>query len=165
MKKVYFLGLGILMSLLYACQSEEAVQLPSETAYVFPFKSEVDANNLGCGYNRYEDCGDWIKKRVRGKVAYLSAKELIELGDRFHEDHFAYSLTNHSKASWVKEIIERMKPFLVENEFPYNAYIVNRSDFNAFTIPGGNIYITTGLLDAVPTKEALAYIIGHELGM
>jgi len=49
---------------------------------------------------------------------------------------------------------------------PYNIKIhaIDESQPNAFAAPGGNIYITKGMLKKVESENELAFIIGHELG-
>jgi len=48
----------------------------------------------------------------------------------------------------------------------YNGYyvmILDSQEFNAFATPGGHIFVTKGFVEAVPSEEALAAIIAHEL--
>jgi len=48
----------------------------------------------------------------------------------------------------------------------YNGYyvmILDSREFNAFATPGGHIFITKGLVEAVSSEDALAAIIAHEL--
>jgi len=49
---------------------------------------------------------------------------------------------------------------------PYSIKIhaMDESQPNAFAAPGGNIYITKGMLKKVESENELAFIIGHELG-
>jgi len=105
-----------------------------------------------------------MKRRIRKNMPSLSTNQLIEMGNFFHENHIPYPLAEHERKEWAEEIVDGMKPFLVERDFPYHVYVVDAPIFNAFTIPGGNIYVTTALLSAVSNKDELSYIIGHELG-
>jgi predicted Zn-dependent protease len=41
--------------------------------------------------------------------------------------------------------------------------ILDSRELNAFSTPGGHIFITKGLVDIVPSEDALAGIIAHEL--
>ncbi len=150
----------------YSCRDDNKInKIPeAKETYIFSFKSEVDAEAIGCGYVNYEKVGDWIKKKIQQEVPFMSTKQLISLGEYFHKNQINFPITEHGKSDWAVEIIDKMKPFLVENEFPYKVYTVSEPSFNAFTIPGGNIYVTTGLLDSVKNKDELAYVIGHELG-
>lgn len=151
------------MLMLFSCQQDREVPKP-ETLYIFPHDSQVDAKWLACGYQRYESCSDWIKKKTRKAVGTPSRTELIELGEYFHSSFISQSIGNHPRKDWVVEIVERMKPHLKNKNYPYDTYVVDSPHFNAFTIPGGNIYVTTGLLDAVTNIHELSYVIGHEFG-
>ncbi len=136
---------------------------PEEAFYLFNLGSKVDAKFLGCGYEAYEDCGDRVKKRIRQEVGTPSFDRLVELGQHFHENFIPFPVTSHSRENWVVEIVNKMKPFMLRQEYPYEVYILESDQFNAFTIPGGNIYVTTKVLDLVQNIHELAYIVGHEL--
>jgi len=45
----------------------------------------------------------------------------------------------------------------------YHVMVLNSRELNAFSSPGGHIFITKGLIDIVPSEDALAGIIAHEL--
>lgn len=38
------------------------------------------------------------------------------------------------------------------------------ADPNAFALPGGVVYLTSGLLDSLETENGLAFVLGHEIG-
>ena len=47
---------------------------------------------------------------------------------------------------------------------PYSFHLVpNRSMINAFSLPGGPVYIGEGLLDLMTSEDQLAAVLGHEL--
>lgn len=163
MTKISTIILGLALSMIFACQAEHKFPSPEEL-YIFPFESKVDAKALGCGYTYYESCSDWIKRKTRKVVGTPSKAELIDLGDYFHNSFISQNLGTHERKDWVEEIVDRIKPHLIKKDFPYHFYVVASPEFNAFTIPGGNIYVTTGLLDAVGNIHELAYVIGHEFG-
>jgi beta-barrel assembly-enhancing protease len=48
-------------------------------------------------------------------------------------------------------------------DLEYHFGIVNDKEFNAFALPGGFIYVNSGLIDAA-TDDELACVIGHEIG-
>lgn len=62
----------------------------------------------------------------------------------------------------VKKIFNRLTPW-VKRPLPYNVYVVKEKSPNAFCIPGGNIYITNGLIDFVKSDAELAFVMAHEL--
>jgi len=45
----------------------------------------------------------------------------------------------------------------------YHVMVLDSREINAFSTPGGHIFITKGLIDIVPSEDALAGIIAHEL--
>jgi len=48
--------------------------------------------------------------------------------------------------------------------YPYKIEIINKDDvYNAFALPGGPIYVYTGLLKYLDSEAALAGIIAHEI--
>jgi predicted Zn-dependent protease len=48
-------------------------------------------------------------------------------------------------------------------KFEYSFRVVDDKDINAFSLPGGIIYIYKGLLDYVKSDDELAGVIGHEI--
>lgn len=50
----------------------------------------------------------------------------------------------------------------VEN-FAFSFKILNNPNENAFAIPGGTIYITTGLLEKLKNKDQVAAVLAHEI--
>lgn len=47
--------------------------------------------------------------------------------------------------------------------FHYHFFVVKSPDVNAFSLPGGFVYVNTGLLDAVRSDDELAGVLSHEI--
>ena len=47
--------------------------------------------------------------------------------------------------------------------YGYHFYVVDDPDINAFSLPGGYIYINKGLMNYVQSDDELAGVIGHEI--
>ena len=47
--------------------------------------------------------------------------------------------------------------------FDFNFYIVKAQDPNAFAIPGGYIFLTTGLIVLADNEQEIAGVVGHEI--
>ncbi len=58
----------------------------------------------------------------------------------------------------------RLVSVLPRRDFDYRFYLVEDRTPNAFTIPGGRIYVHTGLLDFAADGNELAGVIAHEIG-
>lgn len=50
-----------------------------------------------------------------------------------------------------------------ESEFPFTFEVVADPSINAFALPGGPMFINTGLLKAVDSEAQLAGVMGHEM--
>lgn len=48
-------------------------------------------------------------------------------------------------------------------DFKYTFKVIQDEDVNAFSLPGGFIYVNTGLLDLVESDDELAGVIAHEI--
>ncbi len=63
-----------------------------------------------------------------------------------------------------KYVLEHSKYIQYKDIFPYKFEIINDdSTVNAFCIPGGYIYVYTGLIKFLDNEAALTGVIGHEI--
>ncbi len=49
-------------------------------------------------------------------------------------------------------------------DVPYSVRVIEDKDINAFTLPGGRIYMYRGLLDFASSDDEIAGILAHEIG-
>ena len=66
--------------------------------------------------------------------------------------------------SSVNEIVTLLKNYLDSGKYHYRITVVETSDINAFSLPGGYMIIFSGLIDFCETPEELAGVIAHEMG-
>jgi len=66
--------------------------------------------------------------------------------------------------SAVKVIGHRLEKSLEHSEYNYSFTVFDSEMINAFTLPGGNILISTGLMKFCGTPEELAAVMAHEMG-
>jgi beta-barrel assembly-enhancing protease len=67
----------------------------------------------------------------------------------------------------VKEIGQRLVQQTKAGSSPYRFdfhLLADEKTLNAFALPGGQIFITAGLLQALQTEGQLAGVLGHEIG-
>jgi beta-barrel assembly-enhancing protease len=55
------------------------------------------------------------------------------------------------------------QPLAESNKWPYYFRVVNDPSINAFALPGGPMYVHTGLLKAVENESQLAGVLAHEM--
>ncbi|WP_027179126.1 M48 family metallopeptidase [Maridesulfovibrio bastinii] len=95
----------------------------------------------------------------------FTVKDEIELGTKFdkmlHERmHF---VTDPEITEYVKGVVKKVADKMPPQPFPIKAAVIRNPSMNAFAVPGGYIYIFTGLLLDLKHEDELAAVIGHEL--
>ena len=64
----------------------------------------------------------------------------------------------------VEDIGKKIAAVCDRKEISYHFYVVNENDVNAFSLPGGYVFVYKGLVDKVDNDDELAGVIGHEVG-
>ena len=64
----------------------------------------------------------------------------------------------------VAEIGYRLGQESLFQEMPFTFYLVDMPEPNAFALPGGQIFLTRGMLDLPLDDDMLAGLLGHEIG-
>ena len=64
----------------------------------------------------------------------------------------------------VEDIGKKIAAVCDRKEISYHFYVVNEKDINAFSLPGGYVFVYKGLVDKVDNDDELAGVIGHEVG-
>jgi predicted Zn-dependent protease len=59
-----------------------------------------------------------------------------------------------------KRILQSMEP----QPFEYQFYVINIPEVNAFAVPGGKVFVNSGLILLVDNEEELAGVMAHEIG-
>jgi hypothetical protein len=111
----------------------------------------------------------WKQERFKKvwDVTHLSADEEGRLGDDLHE--LIVHLNPIVEAGpELRRVVEAAEPFLAtihRREIKYRFFILDSDAVNAFSTPGGYIYVCRGLLDFIAEDEdyALQFAIGHEI--
>jgi len=87
--------------------------------------------------------GESISKRVEEEYPPLRDPELLARLDRVGQR--------------ISEVSDR-------RDVIYRFVLIEEKEPNAFALPGGIIYVTTGLLELVKSDDELASVLGHEIG-
>jgi beta-barrel assembly-enhancing protease len=65
--------------------------------------------------------------------------------------------------AWLNQIGQRLARTPEANAYPYYFKVINDESINAFALPGGPMYVHTGLLKAAATEGEVAGVLGHEM--
>ena len=64
---------------------------------------------------------------------------------------------------YVNQIVERLVKTLPPQPFNFKAAVILHNSLNAFAVPGGYVYVFTGLIMNLDKEEDLAGVLAHEL--
>lgn len=65
---------------------------------------------------------------------------------------------------WLEEVFARLTACVGREDVEYTLTVLNSREANAFSLPGGYVFITRGLLNLIGGDEAqLAAVLGHEI--
>lgn len=101
----------------------------------------------------------------RGDFNLVSLQEEWRLGNQLEQD-IAGKLDlvrDRSAVSYVNQLGRRLVRRTEMAEFPWEFHIVASPEINAFNIPGGHVYIHTGLIGAADDVAELAGVMAHEI--
>ncbi|UJS19995.1 MAG: M48 family metalloprotease [Candidatus Brocadia sp.] len=105
---------------------------------------------------------DW---QLHNPPAEISDAEEVELGKHVDEyiRHQFYLEDDPDFNQVVNSIVQRVVAASDRNTLPFTCVILQSLSINAFSAPGGYIYLTYGLLKFAQTEDEVAGIIGHEV--
>ena len=101
---------------------------------------------------------------VDGKVNFYSIEKEIALGK-----HYADEVERTSKMvrdPIISEYVNRLGQNLVRNsdaKVPFQFKVVDNDAVNAFALPGGFVFVNTGLLVKADTESEVASVLAHEI--
>jgi predicted Zn-dependent protease len=64
---------------------------------------------------------------------------------------------------YLRDVGGRLIARLDNQRFPYRFYVVRDANLNAFAVPGGYVYVHSGLILGVASEAELAGVLAHEL--
>jgi len=72
-------------------------------------------------------------------------------------------LNNRNVDRYLNEIIGKLAAQAPGARYPYAIKAVNASEINAFSLPGGPMYVNRGLFEAARSEAELAGVLAHEM--
>jgi predicted Zn-dependent protease len=122
---------------------------------------------------KLEKAGEKLKKagkkaqEVAAEVA-LPPSQAERLGDRMAREIAAKStvLTDGPAVDYVRQLgrgIVEAAGEAVPEGIDFDVHVLEDPSINAFAIPGGHIFVTTGLLESAESEAELVAVLGHEV--
>ncbi len=111
----------------------------------------------------FSGCGSGVNLFAKSEDIKLGQKMQAQISS----DPKNYPVYNNAAVtSYVQGIVNRIvqSPNVKNKDFNYHVTIINDNNtVNAFSIPGGPIYVYTGLLKFIDNEATLAGILAHEI--
>ncbi len=97
----------------------------------------------------------------------ISDEQEVEIGISAAQEYLYETetrmYTNPGVNAYVKAVGKRMAARSERPDLPWEFRVVEDAALNAFALPGGQIFITTGALKAMKNEAELAGVLGHEV--
>ena len=95
----------------------------------------------------------------------VSIKDEQEMGHKF--DVMVRSslpvVEDPEVSQYVKYLLDRLVKALPPQPFNFRATVVLHNSLNAFAVPGGYVFVFTGMIMNLEREEELAGVLAHEL--
>lgn len=72
-------------------------------------------------------------------------------------------IRNRTLEDYVRKLAARLWSLPEADAYPYSIQIVHQPSINAFALPGGPMFIHTGLIEAADNEAQLAGVMAHEI--
>src|SRR5262245_55764142 len=105
------------------------------------------------------------QREVKVQNTSLSRDQEIELGKQAagEVERELEVIKNPEIESWLNKIGQNLAKTRQANAYPYYFKLVNEDSINAFALPGGPMFVHTGLIKAADNEGQVAGVLGHEM--
>ncbi len=102
---------------------------------------------------------------VRVQRTSLSRDQELQIGKQYaaEVEREMEVVHNPEIESWLNQIGQNLAKTPEANAYPYLFKLVNDDSINAFALPGGPMYVHTGLLKAATSEGEVAGVLAHEM--
>ncbi|RHZ89749.1 hypothetical protein Glove_11g57 [Diversispora epigaea] len=99
---------------------------------------------------------------VTPKQEELMAQQAFKQVISHYQKHILYP--SDPRVRYVKQVAERIIRVSGMQDLNWEIFVIESPERNAFVLPGGKIFVFTGILDVTENKNGLAAVLGHEVG-
>jgi len=105
--------------------------------------------------------------RVPLRLTRLSDDQEIAVGNELAKQYFIDNAKMSAEELAIDSYIRQVGGTVASHahrQLPYSFHLLpDRSMINAFSLPGGPVYVGEGLLDLMTSEDELASVLGHEI--
>jgi predicted Zn-dependent protease len=93
----------------------------------------------------------------------VSVYKEMQLGEQMSGQLGPGNREDPGAEKYVAVVGEQLLPYVNRKTMRYRFHVIDSPEINAFVLPGGQIYVLTGLLEFLQSEAELAAILGHEI--
>jgi len=96
----------------------------------------------------------------------MTIQEERELGDKFLQEvkkRWPF-IQDTSINAYVSDVGKRILQAVGSQPFEYRFFVLNSQEVNAFAVPGGLVFLNSGLILTIDNEDELAGVMAHEIG-
>ncbi len=101
----------------------------------------------------------------RPQLMLLGAQEEIALGEQSAQEVLRQSKlsTDMQQTQMIQRVGQRIANVAERPDFTWEFYLLEEEQVNAFCLPGGKVFVYTGLMPLVANDDELAVVLSHEI--
>lgn len=109
--------------------------------------------------------GEPKQREVKVQKSSISREQEIALGKQAAEQVMREMevVNNPQIEGWLNQIGQKLAKTPQANEYPYYFRLVKDDSINAFALPGGPMFVHTGLITAADNEGQVAGVLAHEM--
>jgi len=102
----------------------------------------------------------------KGDINLISSSEEVAMGQEFAaEIGTEFEIYDDAQlTAYVQSVGDRITRICDRRDIDYHFAVIKNDEMNAFALPGGYIYVYTGLMKTVDDEAQLAAVLAHEVG-
>lgn len=128
-----------------------------------PLVRRVPSVSRDAAFAQYDDPYSQFRNARYSNAELLNERDEVKLGTQLHREVTKkYRLTDVG-LDRVERLGQRCARASLRANLLYKFHVIQSREINGFSIPGGHIYITTGMLKLANDDE-LASVLAHEVG-
>jgi predicted Zn-dependent protease len=87
----------------------------------------------------------------------------MQLGAQLAGEIKSWGAEDPAESKYVAAVADELLPYLNRKAMRYRFHVIQSPQVNAFALPGGQIYVLSGLMEFLESESELAAIVGHEM--
>jgi len=102
----------------------------------------------------------------KNEFILISTPEEIALGNNIHKklaDQYEFS-NETVPLQRLDKIGQKLAKISDRQDYQYQFFLIDKDEMNAFTTPGGRIYVFSGLMKKLTSDDQIASVLAHEIG-